>query len=214
MSTSYCMEEKDKKLALWKEAVPRMNEEDLEFLLDFSECFDPKLIKMAKTRYKKITEPSEDEEVHEVVEETIKDAVLRILGELNCHYDIDDDGDIVFQLQDEEFFITADDEGPFIDIWEYNWMQVSLNDIDRVSQLRSAINEVNFDGSISTTFFVSEDKHEIQVNCGTNILFGPYVPNRKGYLEYILKRFFDTHHLLETRMLKQYEKEHLSEIYS
>ena len=208
------MEEKDKKLALWKEAVPRMNEEDLEFLLDFSECFDPKLIKMAKTRYKKITEPSEDEEVHEVVEETIKDAVLRILGELNCHYDIDDDGDIVFQLQDEEFFITADDEGPFIDIWEYNWMQVSLNDIDRVSQLRSAINEVNFDGSISTTFFVSEDKHEIQVNCGTNILFGPYVPNRKGYLEYILKRFFDTHHLLETRMLKQYEKEHLSEIYS
>ena len=214
MSTSYCMEEKDKKLALWKEAVPRMNEEDLEFLLDFSECFDPKLIKMAKTRYKKITEPSEDEDVHEVVEETIKDAVLRILGELNCHYDIDDDGDIVFQFQDEEFFITADDEGPFIDIWEYNWMQVSLNDIDRVSQLRGAINEVNFDGSISTTFFVSEDKHEIQVNCGTNILFGPYVPNRKGYLEYILKRFFDTHHLLETRMLKQYEKEHLSEIYS
>ena len=208
------MEEKDKKLALWKEAVPRMSEEDLEFLLDFSECFDPKLTKMAKTRYKKITEPSEDEDVHEVVEETIKDAVLRILGELNCHYDIDDDGDIVFQLQDEEFFITADDEGPFIDIWEYNWMQVSLNDIDRVSHLRSAINEVNFDGSISTTFFVSEDKHEIQVNCGTNILFGPYVPNRKGYLEYILKRFFDTHHLLETRMLKQYEKEHLSEIYS
>ena len=214
MSTSYCMEEKDKKLALWKEAVPRMSEEDLEFLLDFSECFDPKLIKMAKARYKKITEPSEDEDVHEVVEETIKDAVLRILDELNCHYDIDDDGDIVFQFQDEEFFITADDEGQFIDIWEYNWMQVSLNDIDRVSQLRSAINEVNFDGSISTTFFVSEDKHEIQVNCGTNILFGPYVPNRKGYLEYILKRFFDTHHLLETRMLKQYEKEHLSEIYS
>lgn len=214
MSTSYCMEEKDKKLPLWKEAIPRMNEEDLEFLLDFSECFDPKLIKMAKARYKKITEPSEDEDVHEVVEETIKDAVLRILGELNCHYDIDDDGDIVFQFQDEEFFITADVEGPFIDIWEYNWMQVSLNDIDRVSQLRSAINEVNFDGSISTTFFVSEDKHEIQVNCGTNILFGPYVPNRKGYLEYILKRFFDTHHLLETRMLKQYEKEHLSEIYS
>lgn len=208
------MEEKDKKLALWKEAVPRMSEEDLEFLLDFSECFDPKLIKMAKARYKKITEPSEDEDVHEVVEETIKDAVLRILDELNCHYDIDDDGDIVFQFQDEEFFITADDEGQFIDIWEYNWMQVSLNDIDRVSQLRSAINEVNFDGSISTTFFVSEDKHEIQVNCGTNILFGPYVPNRKGYLEYILKRFFDTHHLLETRMLKQYEKEHLSEIYS
>jgi hypothetical protein len=171
-------------------------------------------IKMAKARYKKMTEPSEDEEVHEVVEETIKDAVLRILGELNCPYNIDDDGDIVFQFQDEDFFITADEEGPFIDIWEYNWMQVSLNDIDRVSQLRSAINEVNFDGSISTTFFVSEDKHEIQVNCGTNILFGPYVPNRKGYLEYILKRFFDTHHLLETRMLKQYEKEHLSEIYS
>ena len=208
------MENRDKKLALWKEAIPRMNEEDLEFLLDFSECFDPKLVKMAKARYKKMTEPPEDEEVYEVVEETIKDAVMRILNELNCSYDIDDGGDIVFQFQDEDFVITAGDEGPFIDIWEYNWMHVSLNEVDRVSRLRSAINEVNFDGGISTTFFVSEDKHEIQVNCGTNILFGPYVPNRKGYLEYILKRFFDTHHLLETRMLKQYEKEHLSEIYS
>ena len=62
MSTSYCMEEKDKKLALWKEAVPRMSEEDLEFLLDFSECFEPQLMKMVKARYKKMTEPSEDKE--------------------------------------------------------------------------------------------------------------------------------------------------------
>ena len=35
------MEHQDKKLEVWKEAIPRMNEEDLEFILDFPECFEP-----------------------------------------------------------------------------------------------------------------------------------------------------------------------------
>ncbi len=35
------MEHQDKKLEIWKEAIPRMNEEDLEFILDFPECFEP-----------------------------------------------------------------------------------------------------------------------------------------------------------------------------
>ena len=45
------MEHQDKKLEIWKEAIPRMNEEDLEFILDFPECFDPKVLRMVKKRY-------------------------------------------------------------------------------------------------------------------------------------------------------------------
>ena len=35
------MDISDQKLAVWKEAVKRMNEEYLEFILDFPECFEP-----------------------------------------------------------------------------------------------------------------------------------------------------------------------------
>ena len=31
------MEHQDKKLEIWREAIPKMNEEDLEFILDFPE---------------------------------------------------------------------------------------------------------------------------------------------------------------------------------
>ena len=45
------MEHQDKKLEIWREAIPRMNEEDLEFILDFPECFEPKVLRMVKRRY-------------------------------------------------------------------------------------------------------------------------------------------------------------------
>ena len=95
------MEHQDKKLEIWREAIPRMNEEDLEFILDFPECFEPKVLRMVKKRYEKITKPENGEEEYEEVEETLKDAVLRILREMDCSYDFDEDGDI---LLDRFFF--------------------------------------------------------------------------------------------------------------
>ena len=72
------MEHQDKKLEIWKEAIPRMNEEDLEFILDFPECFEPKVLRMVKKRYEKITKPENGEEEYEEVEETLKDARKRL----------------------------------------------------------------------------------------------------------------------------------------
>ena len=110
------MEHQDKKLEIWKEAIPRMNEEDLEFILDFPECFEPKVLNMVKRRYDKITKPEDGEEEYEKVEETLKDAVLRILREMDCSYDFDEDGDIHFEYQDADFYITVDDNNQFIEI--------------------------------------------------------------------------------------------------
>lgn len=97
------MEHQDKKLEIWREAIPRMNEEDLEFILDFPECFEPKVLRMVKRRYDKITKPEDGEEEYEKVEETLKDAVLRILREMDCSYDFDEDGDIHFEYQDGRY---------------------------------------------------------------------------------------------------------------
>ncbi len=203
------MEKNDKKLALWEEAIPRMNEEDLEFILDFSDCFEPQMVKMVKDRYKKMAmHPEEEDDIQEAEENTIT-AVLQALDELGCHPKFDIDDDIQFTYQDENFYVTASDEDPFIEIWEYNWMKVSLNDIKKVSLYRQAINDINYTGEISTTYSVNKESHELGIHCGTKILFYSFIPNRQGYLEYVLKRFFDAHRLLEEQFLKLYNETEL-----
>ena len=195
------MNKEQKRLALWKEAIPRMNEEDLEFILDFSECFEPKMVKMVEAQYKKMSNPVDDEE-DDSNDDNIICSVFSVLNEMECPAKFDRDGDIQFTFQDEDFFITAGDDGPFIDIWEYNWMQVSLNEVYKVSMLRQAINDINSIGDIATTYSVNKECHEFHVHCCAKILFFSYTPNRRGYLEYVLRRFFDTHRLLEEQFLK------------
>ena len=205
------MEHQDKKLEIWREAIPRMNEEDLEFILDFPECFEPKVLRMVKRRYDKITKPEDGEEEYKEVEETLEDAVLRILKEMNCSFDFDEDGDIHFEYQDADFYITVDDNNQFIEIWNCGWKRVNLNDTNAVSKLKQAISVANFMGDICINYSIYKDTNELAVNCGTRTLFFEHIPNRKGYLEYLLDRFFFAHQFLEYKMQQLYEEDRPNE---
>jgi hypothetical protein len=205
------MENREKKQALWKEAIPRMNEEDLEFLLDFSECFDPKLVKMAKARYTELTKPQDDEEIHVAVVDSLASDVFEILEEMECTGEYDKDGEIVFSYKDSNFYITTyEDNHQFIEIWEYSWKRINMNNIDEVTKAYRAINFVNCMGDISVSYSFN-DNDEMCIHFGTRTLFFAHIPNRKGYLEYLLERFFDAHKFFEHKMQTFYEKEHPSE---
>jgi hypothetical protein len=176
------MENRDSKLALWKEAVPRMNEEDMEFLLDFSECFDPKLVKMAKARYTELTKPQDDEEIHVAVIDSLASDVFEILEEMECTGEYDKDGEIVFSYKDSNFYITTyEDNHQFIEIWEYSWKRINMNNIDEVTKAYRAINYVNCMGDISVSYSFN-DNDEMCIHLGTRTLFFAHIPNRKGYL--------------------------------
>lgn len=201
------MENRDKKLALWKEAIPRMNEEDLEFLLDFSECFDAKLVKMAKARYTEITKPQDEEDLHVAVVDSLVSDVFEILEEMECAGKYDEDGEIVFSYKDSTFYITInEDEHPFIEIWEYCWKRFDKNNVDEVTKVHRAINSVNCMGDISVNYAFN-NKNEMCVHFGTRTLFFDLIPNRKGYLEYLLERFFDAHRYFEHKMQTFYGEE-------
>lgn len=206
------MKNQNKKLALWKEAIPRMNEEDLEFLLDFSECFDPKLVKMAKARYTEITKPQDEEDAHVAVVDSLESDVFKILEEMECNWKYDDDGDIVFSYKGYDFYITTEEENQtFIEIWEYSWKRVDLNDAAEVTRAYRAINYVNYMGDINV-IYTFNDKNEMWIHFGTRALFFAYIPNRKGYLEYLLRRFFVAHEHFEDKMQTLYGEEHSGEI--
>ena len=140
------MEHQDKKLEIWKEAIPRMNEEDLEFILDFPECFEPKVLRMVKRRYDKITKPEDGEEEYEKVEERMETFILNTKM-----------------------------------------------------------------GDICINYSIYKDTNELAVNCGTRTLFFEHIPNRKGYLEYLLDRFFFAHQFVEYKMQQLYEEDHPNE---
>ena len=147
------MESSNKKQALWKEAIPRMNEEDLEFLLDFSECFDPRLVKMAKARYTELTKHQDEEEIHVAVVDSLASDVFEILEEMECTGKYDEDGDIAFSYKGSDFYITTyEDNHQFIEIWEYSWKRVNMNNADEVIKVYRAINFVNCMGDISVSY--------------------------------------------------------------
>jgi hypothetical protein len=205
------MENLDKKVAIWKEAIPRMNEDDLEFILDFPECFDPKMLKMVKARYDKLTKLDDDEEEYETVEDSLEYDVLNILEEMGCSYNYDKDGDLHFEYKDEDFYITVSRNSQFIEIWNYGWKIVDLNNAHEVAKIHQAISYANFLGDISTNYTIREDSNEMQINSGTRSLFFEHIPNRKDYLEYLLDRIFLAHEFVEHKLQLLYEEDYPNE---
>jgi hypothetical protein len=202
------MENLDKKVAIWKEAIPRMNEEDLEFILDFPECFEPKILKLVKSRMKDMHQ-SEDDEEGEYIEPTLEDLVCDTLDEIGCDHHYDSDGDICLKYQDEDFFITIDkDDDFFIEINKYNWITVSMKDYNEVSRLYDAVNIVNRNGYVAVTYTKSEDNREIYVHFNATILFASFIPNLEGYLDMRLTLFLHTYKALKEKMGELYEKEY------
>lgn len=185
------MENLDKKVAIWKEAIPRMNEEDLEFILDFPECFDPKMLKMVKARYDKLTKP-DDEEEFEKPEKTLEDDVLDILEEMGCEYELDDDGAINFFLNIDsyseevrpiiegvEFTIMFGKKNRNIIVNEVCWKQMNLDDDDEMGRLLWAINRANAGFCVTSFININNETRMAEVYCSANY---PYLPD-KGYLK-------------------------------
>ena len=186
------MENQDKKLEIWKEAIPRMNEEDLEFILDFPECFETKVLRMVKARYDKLTKPDDDEEEFEAVEESLEDEMLIILEEMGCEYELDEDDSINFFLNLDSY---SEEVKPIIEGVEFNimfgknnrniivnegcWKQINFDDEDEGGRLLGAINRANAAFFVTSFYNLNSDTRMAEVYCSANY---PYLPD-KAYLK-------------------------------
>ena len=195
----------NKKLTIWKYAVKRMNEEDLEFILDFPECFEPQILKLAEQRLKEISEPQDDD--YDEEEDTIEAAVLENLDELGCEYEIDEDGEIQFEYKNEKFSIIPHEDRPFITILKHNLLIIDLDNYHEVTKMYSAINTTNNNSHIVVTYHINKEDNKVYVYSHTTTLFDTYIPNRVGYFELLLTYFFYTQQFLKDQMAEIYEKE-------
>ena len=114
-------------------------------------------------------------------------------------------GRIRFIYQGEYFSIDAEDESPFITVWDTYWARVSLENLD-INKLKDAINETNI--SMRPTIFYSIEKEESEVclHCKYVMPFIIEIPDINNYLQANLNNFFIAHECLKVEFKNLDEK--------
>lgn len=137
-----------------------------------------------------------------------RDLLLKTLKKMGCIHTIDDDNDICFYYQGEQFIAFADNAHKFIGFYDYGWDSVNLDDIDEVSRLRRAINEANWESSVNIVFTINDDKRKMVLSSRADFLFVKSITYLDDYLKTILNEFFRAKRLvtMELDRLKEAER--------
>ena len=78
-----------------------------------------------------------------------KDLVISTLKKIGCQPQTNEDGNIVFKYQGDDFYITAEEDNRFIMIWNPWWGCIS-SDNEALPILKEVINLTNVNSLITT----------------------------------------------------------------
>lgn len=146
--------------------------------------------KRAKSDYEEA-----DEAIDDALDEEDKkprNLLMKTLEEIGCQYSVDEDNAIQFKYQGEAFEVHADNDIPYIQIYDYAWTGIKMDDPE-ADLLKQAVNEANCHSFITTLYIMNEETNNIVLHCCTMILFTHHLPGRKNYLEDVLSAFFTAH---------------------
>lgn len=146
--------------------------------------------KRAKSDYEEA-----DEAINAALDEEDKkprNLLMNTLEEIGCQYSVDEDNAIQFKYQGETFEVYASNEIPYIQIYDYAWTGIKMDDPD-ADLLKQAVNEANCHSFITTLYIMSEETNNIVLHCCTMILFTHDLSGRKKYLKAVLSAFFTAH---------------------
>lgn len=183
----------------WQKSINEMSYGELQNIVNNPDIYNPDYLELVKKRMEKLSSIPEYK--------IMKDLVKKSLKELGCPYKIDEEGDIDFYFQGENFVIVLREEHHYIDIMDYCWKKVSLDDTEEVERLKHAINYANSNSSVTTAYFIDEDTRKIGVYGRTHILYRPTITNLKEYLDIRLNNFFLAHDLVNSEMTLMAERD-------
>lgn len=145
------------------------------------------------------TEKSDYEKMNESINAAIneennqtRNLLIKTLEDIGCQYEINDNNDIAFKYQGEEFKIEASNDSRIIWIYNVSWTGIETNDTD-ADCLKQAINKANENSAITNLYTTSKEKGIIAVHCQMATYFAYNIPNYRGYLKSILDTFFFVH---------------------
>ena len=70
-----------------------------------------------------------------------RNLVIKTLKEIGCQPEVNDEDDICFKYQGEDFFIDADNRVPFITLWKIFGVPLTID----VNIMKEAINQTNLE---------------------------------------------------------------------
>ena len=136
-----------------------------------------------------------------------RNLLIKTLMNIGCQSEENKEtGRIRFIYQGECFSIDAENESPFITIWDTYWARISLANLE-INKLQDAINETNI--SMRPTIFYSIEKEESEVclHCKYVMPFIIEIPDINNYLQANLNNFFIAHECLKVEFKNLDEKE-------
>ena len=123
-----------------------------------------------------------------------RELLMRVLDAIGCQsVVVDDDLSIRFAYKGETFYVDAYLNGRTITIYDYWWEECSIYDIEAITMVKKAINEVNCATMVSTFYTIDGELDTFGISSRRTILFIPQIPEIEKYLRSALDSFFEAH---------------------
>ena len=111
-------------LRKWQNRINRLSYGELENIIATPDIYNPDYWELAKKRMDKLSSVQE----HEVM----RDLVKQCLKEMGCPCKVTKDGDLDFYFQGSHFLITLSVDHHYLDIEEFCWKKVRIDNTEVV----------------------------------------------------------------------------------
>ncbi len=128
-----------------------------------------------------------------------QDLVFNTLKKIGCQPSINEEGNIGFKYQGDDFYIAAEEENRFIMIWNPWWGSIST-DNEAFPYLKEIINLVNINSLITTVYMVDEDGKTVGLHSRCHTFFSPNEGELEEHMKMLLDCFFDAHNAIKDNL--------------
>ena len=136
-----------------------------------------------------------------VIKHETRDLVLETLAKMGGNYIEDENQGIIFSYQGHQFKIIAENDCPFIEVYDLWWHHLSAYcEVEEFAYLQKAINKVNQSATCTVLYTINKEADEIGVHSKVCILFIRQIPNIEGYLIHVLDDFFQVERTVLTEI--------------
>ena len=125
-----------------------------------------------------------------------RELFVTTLAQWGCPYTCEEDGVICFRYQGEEFWASVSDDSSYVIVYDFDWNVVELSDLDEVSRMRRAINEVNWRASVSVYYLIDNEGKKMYVRSKSVFLFDAKLGDLSQHLSAEVNEFFLARHIL------------------
>lgn len=122
------------------------------------------------------------------------DTLMNTLKKLNCEATKldDDDNRWRFSYQGEYFCVDAEEDSCNITVWDFFWHKVPLDDLDEISLVRRAINEINTynNNACAIIYSIDDEDHTMAIHTKAVTVFDAVLGDTASFMQMILAGFF------------------------